>query len=57
VSECDFIGASWVGQRLQESWQRLSGDHPSPVLFDFYKAYRASVRAKVAALRADQLEA
>lgn len=56
VSECDFIGASWVGQRLLETYQQLSGDRPPAVLFDFYKAYRASVRAKVAALRADQLK-
>jgi aminoglycoside phosphotransferase family enzyme/predicted kinase len=56
VSECDFIGASWVGQRLLESYQQLSDDCPAAILFAFYKAYRASVRAKVAALRAHQLD-
>jgi predicted kinase len=55
AAECDFIGAAWVGQRL---WQRHleASEHLCPqILYDFYRCYRACVRAKVAALRADQL--
>jgi aminoglycoside phosphotransferase family enzyme/predicted kinase len=55
AAECDFIGAAWVGPRLFQRFQELSGDHPPGILIDFYKAYRASVRAKVAALRSAQL--
>ncbi len=55
AAECDYIGATWVGPRLLSRFQELSGDHPPAVLLDFYRAYRASVRAKVATLRAVQL--
>jgi uncharacterized protein len=56
AAECDFLGAEWVGPQLLRAYQDLSGDQPADVLFDFYKSYRACVRAKVAALRADQLQ-
>lgn len=55
AAECDFLGAEWVGPRLLHRFQELTGDRPPAVLLDFYKAYRACVRAKVAALRGDQL--
>jgi aminoglycoside phosphotransferase family enzyme/predicted kinase len=55
AAECDFLGAEWVGPQLFHAYQERSGDHPPAVLVDFYKSYRACVRAKVAALRADQL--
>jgi predicted kinase len=55
AAECDFLGADWVGPRLFEAYRERTGDRPSPMLVDFYKSYRACVRAKVAALRADQL--
>lgn len=55
-AECDFLGADWVGPQLLRSYQQQSGDHPPTVLWDFYKSYRACVRAKVSALRADQLQ-
>ncbi len=54
AAECDFLGADWVGPQLLAAYQQ-SGGQPPPILFDFYKSYRACVRAKVAALRADQL--
>jgi predicted kinase len=56
AAECDFLGAGWAGARLLEFYRGATGDRPPPVLVDFYKAYRACVRAKVAALRAVQLE-
>jgi aminoglycoside phosphotransferase family enzyme/predicted kinase len=56
AAECDVLGAPWVGPRLLAEYQRLTGDRPAAELLDFYKSYRACVRAKVAALRADQVE-
>jgi aminoglycoside phosphotransferase family enzyme/predicted kinase len=56
VAECDFLGAHWVGPCLLQAYQDRSGDQPPAVLLDYYKSYRACVRAKVAALRADQLQ-
>lgn len=56
AAECDFLGADWVGPTLFQAYRERSGDQPPAVLLDFYKSYRACVRAKVAALRADQLE-
>jgi uncharacterized protein len=55
ATECDFMGASWIGQQLFQKMELLLDDHPSSILIDFYKSYRACVRAKVNALRADQL--
>lgn len=56
AAECDFLGAVWVGPQLFQRYQELSSDRPPPILVDYYKAYRACVRAKVAALRADQVD-
>jgi aminoglycoside phosphotransferase family enzyme/predicted kinase len=53
--ECESLGAGWAGQRVQELVREGIGDRPPPLLVDFYKSYRACVRAKVAALRAEQL--
>jgi aminoglycoside phosphotransferase family enzyme/predicted kinase len=56
VAECDFMGSDWVGPQLFAAYRDQSGDRPPAALIDFYKSYRACVRAKVAALRADQLQ-
>jgi aminoglycoside phosphotransferase family enzyme/predicted kinase len=55
ASECDHLGAAWVGPQLLAECDRLLGDQVPAALFNFYKSYRACVRAKVAALRSDQL--
>jgi aminoglycoside phosphotransferase family enzyme/predicted kinase len=56
AAECDVLGAEWIGRRLIADYRAKSGDRPPAILFDFYKSYRGCVRAKVAALRADQLD-
>jgi aminoglycoside phosphotransferase family enzyme/predicted kinase len=52
--ECDYLNAEPVGQQVLSQYYRTSGDRGSDELLNFYKCYRACVRAKVAALRADQ---
>ncbi len=54
-AECDFFGAGWAGDRLWQCYQNRADDRPPAVLIDFYKSYRACVRAKVAVLRALQM--
>jgi len=58
--ECDRLDADWVGRRIVEAYRQKTSDHFSPTIWNFYKCYRACVRAKVAALRAaegvEQLE-
>jgi aminoglycoside phosphotransferase family enzyme/predicted kinase len=54
--ECERMGDDRVGQRLLESYCDASGDRPPETLLNFYKSYRACVRAKVAALRSLQVE-
>ena len=51
ISECDYLGSTWVGDRLAKRFHVLTGDQPPTMLWAFYKSYRACVRAKVAALR------
>ena len=50
--ECDALQAFGVGKEIASSCLGRLHDHPSAELREFYKCYRACVRAKVAALRA-----
>lgn len=45
--DLDYNGRPDLAALLQKEYVRLSGDHYLPRLFNFYKAYRAYVRAKV----------
>ena len=53
--ECDFLGATGITEPIIARYMEQSGDHPARPLMDFYRLYRACVRAKVCALRAEQL--
>jgi predicted kinase len=53
--ECALLGADEVGGRILEEYCRSTGDNPSRGLLPFYRSYRASVRAKVHVLRAQQV--
>lgn len=53
--ECDALGAPEIGGRLLDRYCQLTGDQPARELLAFYRGYRATVRAKVSALRAAQL--
>lgn len=52
--ECEYLGAPQVGEQVIESYREASGDRFCSALLEFYKTYRACVRAKVLALRAEQ---
>ncbi len=55
--ECEHLGHGSVGAQLWQIYSRVAGDLPPTSLLNFYKAYRACVRAKVFALQAAQGEA
>ncbi len=52
--ECAVLGAEELGRKVRTECLRACGDFPSEKLVEFYKSYRACVRAKVAALQLDQ---
>ena len=54
AAECAMLDAPQVGQRVLDAYLKASGDRPPGELLAFYQTYRASVRAKVAALRGRQ---
>jgi uncharacterized protein len=45
--ECEYIGASFVGEIVFDTYRQITTDHPPPSLLHFYKSYRASLRAKL----------
>lgn len=47
--ECEYAGAPWIGQVVFETYREATGDDPPEALARFYKAYRATVRAKLSA--------
>ena len=53
--ECDAIGCGELGDSILQTYFAESGDQCEASLVAFYKCYRACVRAKVAALRNEQL--
>jgi predicted kinase len=52
--ECEHLGEREFGNVILAEYQKVSGDCVPEALLAFYRSYRASVRAKVAALRRDQ---
>ena len=54
--ECERLNAEDVANQIVNAYLRNSGDQPDKRLGSFYRAYRACVRAKVAAQRSAQLQ-
>jgi aminoglycoside phosphotransferase family enzyme/predicted kinase len=52
--ECDMSGYAHVAEQIVRRYRELSGDRGPRSLLNFYKTYRACVRAKVHALRSAQ---
>jgi aminoglycoside phosphotransferase family enzyme/predicted kinase len=53
--ECQRLGDGRVGEAVLSQYQRVCEDEIPESLLDFYRCYRALVRAKVALLRDQQL--
>jgi predicted kinase len=53
--ELDFLGVPELASALVEGYKTLANDAVPDALVNFYKSYRACIRAKVDLLRADQL--
>ncbi|SEA19311.1 hypothetical protein [Microbulbifer marinus] len=47
--ECELLGRKDLGETALESYYRCCGDRPPPALARFYRAYRALLRAHLAA--------
>lgn len=56
VMDLEDRGEDQLGWRFLNRYFEESGDYPGVALLDFYKVYRALVRAKVACLRLAQTE-
>ncbi|MEJ2760399.1 MAG: hypothetical protein P8126_02360 [Gammaproteobacteria bacterium] len=46
--ECERLGADWIGERLLQNYTKVSGDRCPGALIDFYRLFRACLRAKIA---------
>lgn len=46
--ECEMLGAAFVGDIVLDRYRAESGDAPPRFLLEFYKSYRACLRAKLA---------
>jgi aminoglycoside phosphotransferase family enzyme len=54
--ECERLGAGNVGSILIEGYRQRSGDSPPAPLIDFYKARRASLRARLSILHTREVD-
>jgi len=52
---CEFLGAGDVGRSIRVGCSEALKDQPDERILDFYRVYRCCVRAKVEALRTDQV--
>ena len=46
--ECELLGGGWAGQHIMEKCEEGLADKPAPELLEFYWAYRACLRARIA---------
>lgn len=49
--ECEKSGALRAGDIVLQTYHKVSGDRPEPLLVNFYKSYRACIRARLCAWR------
>lgn len=55
--ECERLGAAQVGDAIVDLYRTRSGDAADPRLIAFYRSFRASLRARLAAERLDMAPA
>jgi aminoglycoside phosphotransferase family enzyme len=46
--ECDRLGEPWIGRVVTDTYSAVCGDRSPEALINFYKGYRACLRAKIA---------
>ena len=46
--ECELLGGGWAGRHIMERYAESLGDKPALQLLEFYWAYRACLRARIA---------
>ena len=54
--ECDRLGAPYIGTELFRTYENITHDQPPARLINFYKAYRACLRARLAIWHTRELE-
>jgi aminoglycoside phosphotransferase family enzyme len=54
--ECDRLGAPFIGKELFRTYENVTHDQPPSRLQNFYKAYRACLRARLAIWHTRELE-
>jgi aminoglycoside phosphotransferase family enzyme len=54
--ECERLGAGNAGSILIDGYRQRSGDSPPAPLIDFYKARRASLRARLSILHTREVD-
>lgn len=52
--ECDLLGENWVGELVLAVYAKIAGDETPASLISFHKAFRACLRAKIAAWHIDE---
>ncbi|MGC1953722.1 MAG: hypothetical protein WA970_14390 [Gammaproteobacteria bacterium] len=45
--ECEYAGAEFIGEIAFDTYRQETADDPPPQLIDFYKSYRAALRARL----------
>ena len=55
--ECEQLGAALIGERILAAYEDRTGDRADRRLVSFYKAYRATLRAKLAIWHLDDRDA
>ncbi len=51
--ECERLGAAGIGKQVLHHYAEVTGDHSPAQLIDFYKLFRACLRAKIALWHTD----
>jgi aminoglycoside phosphotransferase family enzyme len=54
--ECERLGAPWIGDVVLDVYRTATGDTPPAPLLDFYRSFRAGLRARLAARRLDEAD-
>lgn len=52
--ECERLDATWIGDVVFDVYRTVSGDKPPPAMVEFFRSFRACVRARLAARRLDE---